>query len=96
MSKPKNTWEVSERQTLRTQIDPRRRTPRRKKVRVTTEKQLMAAYRRVLRLLDGFIENVHAQDADTLICNRRGTLMTWNELRNHISEALSYKVSLFP
>ena len=52
-----------------------------------TNKEAIASYRRVLRLVDRYIRK---EKADLLITDGKG-LMTWGEIRFHIKEVLGLK-----
>lgn len=53
-----------------------------------SDKEAVAAYRRVLKLVNGYIgKNL---DPETLV-TWQGGLMAWREIRLHISEAIALK-----
>jgi hypothetical protein len=55
---------------------------------IVERKQAIAAYRRVLKMVNGFLK---VQKQDLLVTDGRG-LMTWKEIRYHINAVLRMKI----
>lgn len=60
-----------------------------KRGRQMSKNYVLRINRRVLRFVDSFIEN--CCPSDTLVSNKRGTLATWEEVRQHIAGALKLR-----